>query len=156
MAQRSHKSVHIQSAILQLIPRLAAITFDGEPAHFPSLYLSQAVTYVLSNVKRDRQQTFFAVGYLATAVGDAILPQLPKIMDFLRTTLRPKDGTTKKKSAPPDDAAYICLCMLARSVAAEDLSAKFLPVQIYFKNGMKNQSNIRKDQIFFEKIIFKD
>ena len=117
MAQRNHKSGHVQSAVLQLIPRLASITSEsGKAGHFTQQYLPDAVTYILASVKRDRQQAFFTIGFLTMAVGDAIRPQLPKIMDFLRTTLRPKEGAKKKSNAPSDDPAYICLCMLARSV----------------------------------------
>lgn len=125
MAQRNHKSGHIQSIVLQLIPRLASISDEpGKPGFFTKTYLPEAVSYILASVKRDRQQAFFTLGFLAMATGDGILPQLPKIMDFLRTTLRPKEGSKKKTNAPPDDPAYICLCMLARSLGirmADDL-----------------------------------
>ncbi|OQV15683.1 Target of rapamycin [Hypsibius exemplaris] len=120
MNQRNHKSGHIQSAVLQLMPRLASITAEpGKPGFFARTCLPEAVIYILNNVKRDRQQAFFTIGFLAMAVGDGIRPQLPKIMDFLRTALRPKEGSAaakKRSTAPPDDPAYICLCMLARSV----------------------------------------
>lgn len=81
--------------------------------------LGDAVAYVLSNIKRDRQQTFLTIGFLAMALGDGIKPQLPKIMEFLRSALRPKETSASKRRSVvhiPDDAAYTCLCMLARYV----------------------------------------
>lgn len=112
MAQRNSRSSHVQSAVMQLIPRLAAF----HSHYFLNAHLNDAVAYLLLNIKRDRQQTFLTIGLLAVAVGDGIRQQLPKIMELLRTTLRSKDGSVKKKPALQDDSAYICLCMLARSV----------------------------------------
>ncbi|GAV00928.1 TOR [Ramazzottius varieornatus] len=117
MDQRNARSPYIQSAILQLLPRLAA--FNN--AIFIEKHLGDAVAYVLSNIKRDRQQTFLTIGFLAMALGDGIKPQLPKIMEFLRSALRPKETSASKRKSVvhiPDDAAYTCLCMLARSVGS--------------------------------------
>lgn len=111
MAHRDKtKSPLVQSAVMQLLPRLAAFHTHTFSKH----HLADSVTFILTNLKRDRQQTFLTLGYLAMALGESVKPQLSKIMEILRTTLRGKDGTTKKKAPPPDDAAYMCLCMLAR------------------------------------------
>ena len=58
-----------------------------------SRYLDDTMLYLLGALKRDRERAaaFQAVGLIAVAVQSDISRHMPKIMDFIRSSLPSKD-----------------------------------------------------------------
>uniref|UniRef100_A0A0P4VNQ8 Serine/threonine-protein kinase TOR n=2 Tax=Scylla TaxID=6760 RepID=A0A0P4VNQ8_SCYOL len=113
LSQRSSRNTLIQTALLKILPRLAALNKEN----FSQTYLSATMGYLLTCLRgreRERPAAFISLGLLAVAVGPAIKKYLPKIMDVIKASLPTKDTPSKKRSVEP--AVYVCVSLVARGV----------------------------------------
>ena len=105
-----------------ILPRLAAC----DRTRFSERYLSSALSYLMTCLQRkdkDRQLALVTIGYLAVFIEGDIAQYLPKIIDFIRSTLPPKDPSAKKRSvAAPDAAVFVCISLLGRAVGRSHLT----------------------------------
>ncbi|KAG7166823.1 Serine/threonine-protein kinase mTOR-like [Homarus americanus] len=111
--QRNSRNTIIQSALLQILPRLAALNKEK----FSQNYLSGTMTYLLGCLRgrdKERPAAFVTLGLLAVAVGPAIKKYLPKIMEVIKASLPTKDTPSKKRVVEP--AVYVCVSLVARGV----------------------------------------
>ncbi|XP_027228160.1 serine/threonine-protein kinase mTOR isoform X1 [Penaeus vannamei] len=111
--QKTSRNNIIQSALLQIIPRLAALNKEK----FSQSYLSGTMTYLLGCLRgrdKERPTAFITLGLLAVAVGPAIKKYLPKIMEVIKASLPTKDTPSKKRVVEP--AVYVCVSLVARGV----------------------------------------
>lgn len=106
---------------MDILPRLAAC----DRTRFSERYLSSALSYLMTCLQRkdkDRQLALVTIGYLAVFIEGDIAQYLPKIIDFIRSTLPPKDPSAKKRSvAAPDAAVFVCISLLGRAVGRSHL-----------------------------------
>ncbi|XP_059477089.1 serine/threonine-protein kinase mTOR [Neocloeon triangulifer] len=96
---RSSRSPHIQSALLNLLPRLAAFN----KAKFSKDHLAVTMHHLLFSLRsrdKDRALAFTTIGLIAVAVETDILPYLPKVMEVIKSALPAKEG--KKRSSTTD------------------------------------------------------
>ena len=65
--------------------------------YFCCSYLDESMLYLLSCLRRDRERSaaFQAIGLLAISVHDGINKHLPKVMEFIRSSLPSKDMPQK-------------------------------------------------------------
>ncbi|XP_034935910.1 serine/threonine-protein kinase mTOR [Chelonus insularis] len=115
MNQRSSRSPHIQHALMTLLPRLVA--FNTEK--FNKEYLREILNYLLLALRgreKDRNAAFMTIGLIAVAVGDAIKPYLPKIMEVIKSSLPAKETPNKKRSASLESSVFICITLLGYAV----------------------------------------
>ncbi|CAB3378482.1 Hypothetical predicted protein [Cloeon dipterum] len=99
LSHRNSRSPHIQSALLNLLPRLAAFN----KSKFSKDHLSvtmQHLLFCLRSRDKDRALAFTIIGLIAVAVEKDILPHLPKVMDLIKMALPAKEG--KKRSSTTD------------------------------------------------------
>ncbi|XP_071544223.1 serine/threonine-protein kinase mTOR [Panulirus ornatus] len=111
--QRNSRSAIIQSALLQILPRLAALNKEK----FSHSYLSATMSYLLGCLRgrdKERPTAFVTLGLLAVAVGPSIKKYLPKIMEVVKASLPTKDTPSKKRVVEP--AVYVCVSLVARGV----------------------------------------
>ncbi|KAK8751728.1 hypothetical protein OTU49_009992 [Cherax quadricarinatus] len=111
--QRSSRSIVIQSALLQILPRLAALNKEK----FSRSYLSATMSYLLGCLRgrdKERPTAFVTLGLLAVAVGSSIKKYLPKIMEVIKASLPTKDTPSKKRVVEP--AVFVCVSLVARGV----------------------------------------
>lgn len=118
MRYKMSRSFFVQQALLASLPRLAAFNKEA----FSRIYLSEAVNLLLLSLKRDRDRTqaFQAIGYLAISVQNEMFRHLPRLMEIIRTSLPPKDYSSKKtRHFIVDPAVFTCISMLARAMGPE-------------------------------------
>ncbi|KAI5755082.1 hypothetical protein M8J77_013919 [Diaphorina citri] len=119
LAQRLARS---NSVLLTILPRLAA--FNKEK--FVQTHLKPSMIYLLhllNNLRgrdKDRPTAFTTIGLIAVAVGDSILPDLPKIFDIIKASLPTKESSLKKRSvAGFDPAIFMCVTLLGHAVGSK-------------------------------------
>ncbi|XP_064091213.1 serine/threonine-protein kinase mTOR-like [Macrobrachium nipponense] len=115
LGQRNIRNGIIQSAILQILPRLAALNKDK----FSQSHLPDTMTYLLTCLRgrdKERPTAFVTLGLICVAVGPGIKKQkyLPKIMEVVKASLPTKDTPSKKRVVEP--AVYVCVSLVARGV----------------------------------------
>lgn len=114
--QRLSKSTYVQQALLQILPRLAAINREI----FVQKYLKICINHLLSVLKskeKDRNIAYITIGYIAVAVERDIDKHLKTIMSAIKAALPPKEAISKRK-AVIDPAIFACLTLLAHAVKA--------------------------------------
>ncbi|XP_065362288.1 serine/threonine-protein kinase mTor [Calliphora vicina] len=112
--QRNSKSTYVQQALLQILPRLAAINREI----FVQKYLNICINHllmVLKSKEKDRNIAYITIGYIAVAVESNIDKYLKTIMTAVKAALPPKDATSKRKAAI-DPAIFACITLLAHAV----------------------------------------
>ncbi|XP_076064565.1 serine/threonine-protein kinase Tor isoform X2 [Oratosquilla oratoria] len=113
--QRSSRNVLIQHALLQIVPRLAALHKEK----FSHNFLSQTMNHLLTCLRgreKERSKAFITIGLMSLAVGyqEAIKKHLPKVLEVIKASLPTKDTPSKKRSVDP--AVYVCISLVARAV----------------------------------------
>ena len=85
---KDHKDARIRSQIVVIIPILAGYA----PEEFCKSYLDKFMTYLLGQLKkdRDRNESFLAIGKIANAVGSHISKYLDSILVHVRDALSVK------------------------------------------------------------------
>ena len=85
---KDHREVKIRSQIVIIIPILASYA----PMEFSQIYLHKFMTYLLGQLKKDRErnEAFLAIGKVANAVGSGIAPYLDSILVYVRESLSVK------------------------------------------------------------------
>lgn len=114
MSQRTSRNPNIQHALMTLLPRLAA--FNKEK--FVKDHLRVSLSYLLTTLRgreKDRHVAFTTIGLIAVAVEDAIRQYLPKIMEFIKSSL-PSKETPNKKRASLEPSVFICITLLGNAV----------------------------------------
>ncbi|XP_043460744.1 serine/threonine-protein kinase mTOR isoform X2 [Leptopilina heterotoma] len=114
MNQRISRNPHIQNALMNLLPRLAA--FNREK--FVQSNLRDCLAYLLMTLKgreKDRAAAFTTIGLIAVAVGDPIKPYLGRIMETIKSSLPSKEMSNKKRVAL-EPAVFICITLLGHAV----------------------------------------
>nr|WIM49540.1 HIF1a pathway protein [Daphnia magna] len=118
------KSVHVQAALMGILPRLAAY----DRTRFSDRYLNTTMGYLMTcvNRKEKNQLALITIGYIAVCIEGDIAKYLPGIINYIRTTLpQSKDPSTKKRSTPPDVAVFVCLSLLGRALGRSHLTTEF-------------------------------
>ncbi len=105
------KSPIVQSSLLQIFPRMAAL--DNE--RFYSHFLPQAAKYIDKLLQERNRQAFVAFGLLAVAVGDGIRGHVGGVIAHIRHNLPNKDTPAKKRITKLDPAMFACVSLLARA-----------------------------------------
>ena len=82
---KDHREAKIRSHIIMMIPVLAGYS----PSEFSSTYLHKFMTYLLGQLKKDKERNdaFISIGKVANAVGSAIAPYLDSILVYIREGL---------------------------------------------------------------------
>ncbi len=108
---RDHKDRLVKEAVVRLLPQLASF----EPEAFVRGYLDICLKHIIETLKTNPNKgaTFLALGHLAIAVKDNIVPQLTTIVALIKENLKPKSSTTFNPNA------LTCVSMLARAVGAK-------------------------------------
>ncbi|KAK0179190.1 hypothetical protein PV327_008004 [Microctonus hyperodae] len=115
MNQKLSRNPHIQHTLMTVLPRLVAFNTDK----FNKEYLRETLSYLLLTLRgreKDRYAAFMTIGLIAVAVGDAIKPYLPRIMEVIKSSLPSKETPNKKRSAPLEPAVFICITLLGHAV----------------------------------------
>lgn len=114
MRQKFSRNVYVNHILLIILPRLAAFN----PSKFVKNYLRETINYLMTCLRRDRERSnaFIAIGLLALAIKKDIQPDLPKIMEVIKSALPPKDGTLKKKPHYVEPAVFTCINLLAQAL----------------------------------------
>lgn len=114
--QRNSKSIYVQQALLQILPRLAAINREIFVQKYLKICINHLLT-VLKGKEKDRNIAYITIGYIAVAVENDIDKYLKTIMSAIKLALPPKDATSKRKAAI-DPAIFACITLLANAVKA--------------------------------------
>lgn len=112
---KEHSNALIVRTVISLIPRLAALA----PPLFSRNYLSTCLAYLIAQMQdANRDIAFLALGELAQAVGEAILPQLRDIVQHVSSGLIPrsKNTTNSKTKKRYTNMALSCVGMLAKAL----------------------------------------
>ncbi|EEB07941.2 phosphatidylinositol kinase Tor1 [Schizosaccharomyces japonicus yFS275] len=110
---REHRDGTINRTLLLLIPTLA----EYNPTQFRIRYLDQFMVFLLQQIKKDRdkEQAFSAIGRIALAVGEAIVPYLQTTLQLIKKTLTAKvRGKTSYEKV-----IFECIGQLAAAVKLE-------------------------------------
>lgn len=116
LEQRLSKSPYVQQALLQILPRLAAINREIFVQKYLKICINHLLT-VLKGKEKDRNIAYITIGYIAVAVQRDIDKYLKTIMSAIKVALPPKDATSKRKAAI-DPAIFACITLLAHAVKA--------------------------------------
>ncbi|KAH7985997.1 hypothetical protein HPB52_025269 [Rhipicephalus sanguineus] len=113
LRQRALRNPYIQHALHMVLPRLAAF----QTQRFVKRYLADTMDYLLGCLRRERERSwaFLSIGLLAVAVGEHLLPYLPKVMEVIRVSLPSNSTPSKKKGPVLDPAVFTCISLLARA-----------------------------------------
>lgn len=113
LRQRALRNPYIQHALHMVLPRLAAF----QTQRFVKRYLADTMDYLLGCLRRERERSwaFLSIGLLAVAVGEHLLPYLPKVMEVIRVSLPSNSVPSKKKGPVLDPAVFTCISLLARA-----------------------------------------
>ncbi|EDW03717.1 serine/threonine-protein kinase Tor [Drosophila grimshawi] len=117
LEQRSSKSLYVQQALLQIMPRLAA--FNREV--FVEQYLNRCVAHlmaILRGKEKDRNVAYITIGYIAVAVESDIENLLKPIMSNIKQALPLKELASKRK-VPVDATVFACITLLAHAVKSQ-------------------------------------
>lgn len=116
-SQRHSRNAHIQQALMQLLPRLAAFNRERLVA---AEQLSSLMSYLLGLALRgrdkERSQAFVCLGLMALALaGDEALlrPYLPRFWELVRAGLPSRETPSKKRTAEP--ALFACVSLLGHA-----------------------------------------
>ncbi|KAI9341262.1 armadillo-type protein [Zopfochytrium polystomum] len=107
---REHKDVLVRRTVILLCPTLAAFN----PEAFVNLYLNVCMTYLLSQLRKDkdRNTAFMAIGKVALAVQQNMVQYLDIVVRNLREALVDRG---KSRNAG-DSSVFECISMLALAV----------------------------------------
>lgn len=114
--QRLSKCTYVQQALLQILPRLAAINREV----FVQKYLNKCISHLLNVLKskeKDRNVAYITIGFIAVAVERDINKHLKTIMSAIKMALPAKDAANKRKTTI-DPAIFACITLLANAVKA--------------------------------------
>lgn len=114
MNQRTSRNVHVQQAILTLMPRLAA--FNRQL--FVGTFLDKAMSHLFGTIRnrdKERGSCFVTLGLMALAIENDIDPYLDKIVDFVKAALPRSDNMSRKKSYV-DSPIFKCITFLAHAL----------------------------------------
>ena len=132
---KENSNALIVRTVISLIPRLAALA----PQQFSRLYLTVCLDYLIEQMKdTNRDIAFLALGELAMAVGDAILPQLETIVQHVSSGLVPrsKNAANSKTKKRFTNMAMSCVGMLAKAVGVKLLPYTDRLVDQMFHSGL--------------------
>ncbi|XP_058788970.1 serine/threonine-protein kinase mTOR isoform X2 [Phymastichus coffea] len=119
LAQRHSRSPHIQQALMQLLPRLAAFRRQS----FVAEHLREMVAYLLGALRgreRERAQAFVCLGLTTLAVGEeAARPFLPRLWELIRAGLPQRETPSKKRAQPLEPALFACVGLLGHACGQE-------------------------------------
>lgn len=103
---------HIQQGLLNVLPRLAAFN----TVRFVKEFLPMTMSYLLSTLKgREKDRAFVTAGLIAVAVGEYIMPYVPRIMEVIKLALPNRDTPTKKR-VTIDASVFKCITFLGHAV----------------------------------------
>ncbi|EPX72448.1 phosphatidylinositol kinase Tor1 [Schizosaccharomyces octosporus yFS286] len=110
---REHRDGTIRRSILLLLPTLA----EYNPSKFQLRYLDPFMVYLLSQIRKDKEKplAFEAIGRIAMAVKEAMIPYLQSILLVIRDTLTTKVRDKHQQEKP----VFECIGMLAAAVKLE-------------------------------------
>nr|QGN03465.1 target of rapamycin [Ixodes ricinus] len=113
LKQWSLRNPHIQQVLHTVIPRLAAF----QTKRFVKRHLPETMDYLLGCLRRERErsQAFLSIGLLAVAVGEPMIPYLPRVMEVIRASLPSNSTPSKKKGPVLDPAVFTCISLLVRA-----------------------------------------
>lgn len=109
-----HRDALIKRTVTNLIPVLAAY----DPAYFADEHLGPVMNALIEQLRRDRlareacSDTLEAIGLVATAMGDRMVPYIDAVMGCCRESLQQRG----RKNAPPEAPAFFCIGHLALAV----------------------------------------
>uniref|UniRef100_H2Y9G5 Serine/threonine-protein kinase TOR n=1 Tax=Ciona savignyi TaxID=51511 RepID=H2Y9G5_CIOSA len=111
---RTSRNVMIQHSVMSLLPRLALFN----PVKFTESYLSDSMIFLFACLKKDRDRSaaFLAIGLMSMAVTSAIEPYTPKLFEFIKQYLPPKEPSSK--NYVPESSIFGCIPMVAKSAPA--------------------------------------
>ncbi|CAK0859509.1 unnamed protein product [Prorocentrum cordatum] len=113
-AYRSHRHLLVQKAAIQLLPQLALFY----PDHFTQQWLEPCMAHLVSVLKAAGDHygvAFAAVGEISLAVGQAIMPYTPQIIELVNMAL-PSQAKWRKQGADNTNEALRCVSKLAKAV----------------------------------------
>ncbi|ORY80056.1 PtdIns-3-kinase tor2 [Protomyces lactucae-debilis] len=107
---KDHRDSLVRRMVVSLIPALASYN----PSDFTSSYLTKSMSYLLAQLKkeRDRTSSYVAIGEVAIAVKSAMNPYLDAILANVREGLATK-GRARREN---ETAIFQCISMLAIAV----------------------------------------
>jgi FKBP12-rapamycin complex-associated protein len=107
---KEHRDLLIRRMVVSLIPTLASYN----PSDFTGSYLAKSMSYLLAQLKkeRDRTSSYVAIGEVAIAVKSAMNPYLDAILANIREGLAAKGRARRENEA----AIFQCISMLATAV----------------------------------------
>ncbi|KZT27933.1 phosphatidylinositol 3-kinase [Neolentinus lepideus HHB14362 ss-1] len=107
---RSHRDPLVRKMVITLIPTLALYDTQTFCEHF----LHKAMAHLLTQLEKSNERSFafIAIGHVATAVGSEMKQFLEPIMAQIKQGLQMRG----KKNAPPEEALFQCVGMLATAV----------------------------------------
>uniref|UniRef100_H2Y9G8 Serine/threonine-protein kinase TOR n=1 Tax=Ciona savignyi TaxID=51511 RepID=H2Y9G8_CIOSA len=114
---RTSRNVMIQHSVMSLLPRLALFN----PVKFTESYLSDSMIFLFACLKKDRDRSaaFLAIGLMSMAVTSAIEPYTPKLFEFIKQYLPPKEPSSKRqRNYVPESSIFGCIPMVAKSAPA--------------------------------------
>ncbi|CAB10805.1 TORC2 serine/threonine protein kinase Tor1 [Schizosaccharomyces pombe] len=110
---REHRDNSIRRCIVFLLPTLS----EYNPKKFQQRYLDSFMVYLLSHIRKDKEKSlaFEAIGRIAMAVNEAMIPYLQNILKVIRDTLTAKVREKTQYEKP----VFECIGMLAAAVKLE-------------------------------------
>jgi len=138
---KDHSNQLIVRTVITLLPRLAAL----QPPTFSQHYLSPCLDYLIEQMKSgegNRDIAYLALGELAMAVGDAIMPQLDTIVTHVSSGLIPRSkyvsgkSSSKGKQQQSTHMALSCVGMLAKALGVRLLPYTERLVEQMFQTGL--------------------
>ncbi|KAL3228149.1 hypothetical protein MRX96_004063 [Rhipicephalus microplus] len=130
LRQRALRNPYIQHALHMVLPRLAAF----QTQRFVKRYLADTMDYLLGCLRRERERSwaFLSIGLLAVAVGEHLLPYLPKVMEVIRVSL-PSNSVPSKKKGPVLDPAVFTPALTA---ALQEVSLRVPQLKRDIQDGL--------------------
>ncbi|KAJ3311625.1 phosphatidylinositol kinase- protein kinase tor1 [Boothiomyces sp. JEL0838] len=107
---KEHREQLIRKTVMLMIPDLAKFN----PEQFISNYLSPSMSYLLSQLKKEKERStaFMSIGKVAIVVGSPIAPYLDSILSNIKESLIIKGKNRTHNEVP----TYQCISMLAVAV----------------------------------------
>nr|QHX41461.1 serine/threonine-protein kinase mTOR [Halisarca dujardinii] len=120
---RASRNPLVQQAVLHLIPRLASFN----PQQFSQRYLKESMQVLLASVKKEKEKavSFRAIGLVAFAVKEDILPFLEEIFNAIRLCLPVSRDLSKNRpsrgggGAQPEAAIFPCVSLLTHALGPQ-------------------------------------
>ncbi|KAL2916207.1 phosphatidylinositol kinase-related protein kinase tor1 [Polyrhizophydium stewartii] len=110
---REHRDHLLRQTIISIIPDLAK--FD--PEQFVGQYLASSITYLLAQIRRERERTaaFLAIGRVGVTVGSSIIEYLDQIVACVKEALSQPGKLRDESSTGP----FQCISLLAVAVGGQ-------------------------------------